>query len=114
MTKKKVSATSTKKIKTQKVIPATKNIGKRPKPVPEKSVVNENPISQSHSILPKKRGQERTNTEFESQMDKVNGLIKEGYIRQAYSAIPNETKFPERAAQIKTLKSELMDRIWNL
>lgn len=105
--KEKISANTTKKNKIKKIIPAAKSARKKPKPV------DENSTNQSRT-LPTNRGEQRTNTEFQSQMDKVIELIKEGNIRQAYSAIPKETKFPESVLQIEALKSDLMKRIWNL
>jgi hypothetical protein len=52
--------------------------------------------------------------QFQTQMNKVNDLIKDGNIRQAYSAIPDEGKFPEKSKVIKELKTHLMNKIWNL
>jgi hypothetical protein len=101
--------TATKKVKTPgktsqvKVVKKSKAVTIKPVPVqpPTKKILKESSKEEKHRL------------EFELQMKKVNNLIKEGCIRQAYAAIPNEVKFPEKIDEIKSLKSDLMEKIWN-
>lgn len=58
--------------------------------------------------------EEKHRSEFESKIKRVNDLITDGCIRQAYSAIPSAEKFPEKSDVIKSMKYDLMNKIWNL
>lgn len=86
-------------------------IKKKAKSVSDKTVGDQpstkKPIKES-------RKETKHDLQFQTQMNKVNDLIKDGNIRQAYSAIPDEGKFPEKSKVIKELKTDLMNKIWNL
>jgi hypothetical protein len=101
---------------------ATKNVKKPGKSSQGKTVkkyktVTGKPVTEQQPTkkMPKQSSkEEKRRNEFELQIKKVNNLIADGCIRQAYSAIPNEEKFPEIADVIKSMKSDLMVQIWNL
>ena len=102
--------TTTKKVKT---------LGKssQAKLVKKAKAVTINPVPEqppTKKMQKESSKEEKHQTEFELKMKKVNDLITEGCIRQAYSAIPNEQKFPEQIDLINSMKSELMEKIWNL
>jgi len=112
-TQKKASATSTGK-KDSKIISSPPS--KKTKKTRSNAIVSmtaEKVTDQFHNT-PSEKQVKKKSVQFESQMTKVNELIKEGKIRQAYSAIPSEEKYPENAIKIKALKLSLMDQIWKL
>jgi hypothetical protein len=100
-TKKRKSTTNTSqtKIKKKAKLISDKTAGDQS---PTKETIKESLKETKHNLL------------FQTQMNKVNDLIKDGNIRQAYSAIPDEGKFPKKYKVIKDLKTDLMNKIWNL
>lgn len=81
-----------------------------------KTISNKTTVNQPSTKKAAKETQKETkhDLQFQTQMNKVNDLIKDGNIRQAYSAIPDVGKFPEKSKVINELKTDLMNKIWDL
>ncbi|OQP65433.1 hypothetical protein A3860_17365 [Niastella vici] len=102
--------TATKRVKKSRENSQVK-IVKKSKAITGKPVTGQQPTK---NMVKESSKEEKRRNEFELQIKKVNNLIADGCIRQAYSAIPKEEKFPEKANVIKSMKSDLMEQIWNL
>jgi hypothetical protein len=103
--------TVTKKNKNANKPSHTKINKKKPKTFTDKTIVDQ---SATKKAINKSHKETKQDLQYQSQINKVNNLIKEGNIRQAYSAIPDELKFPEKSKIIQGLKLDLMKKIWNL